>query len=454
MMTQPHYPFTPGSFWLEPPSDRQPALSSTQSCDVAVIGGGYTGMAAALALRQQGADVVLLEGEFCGAGASGRNAGHVTPTIGKDTITCLKTFGVERALQLVGFAEAAIDFLDGVIGRYGIDCDYVRHGNIIAGLHEAHRKPLQRSAELGATHGLQLHYLDDAAMRQRQIPPAFRFGVHEARGGVLHTGKYVAGLRTALLGSGVRVHEDSRVRRIERGPTLRFHTEDGVLSAGKALLATNAYTTSEFGLLKSKILPVRASLFVTRRLTDRELASLGWPNREGLYTAHELLENYRLTNDDRLLGGSKEIAYAYGSKLAEGYQPHSFALLETVFRERFPMLRAVPIETFWGGWIALTLDFLPIWGWLGAERNLAYYSGCNGHGIPQCTFMGDVMGRVLLGAASPWTALLTRRSFPLPPEPIRTATVKGLNWYYARRDRKIDAALRAGLSSAPSRGQP
>jgi glycine/D-amino acid oxidase-like deaminating enzyme len=189
---------------------------------------------------------------------------------------------------------------------------------------------------------------------------------------------------------------------------------------------------------------------VTRRLTDPELASLGWPNREGLYTAHELLENYRLTSDNRILGGSKEIHYAYGSKLAEGYQPRSFELLTTIFYERFPMLRHVPIETFWGGWIAMTPDFLPISGWLGAQENLAYYSGCNGHGIPQCTFMGDVMGRVLLGAPSRWTALLDRWKIPIPPEPIRTVAVKAINWYCARKDLRIDAELRLANSARSS----
>ncbi len=443
-MAETRYPFTEGSFWLEPPADRQAALAGRERCDIAVVGGGYTGLAAALRLKARGADVVLLESDFCGSGASGRAAGHVTPTIGKDTATCIKMFGVKRGLELVRFAERAIETFEDVLQRYAIECDYERTGNIIAGVHERHRAALVNSAAKAAELGLNLRFLDENEMRKRAIPQAFRFGVLESLGGIIDPGKYVIGLRAAAIAAGVRIHESSKVTRIEQGAVVRLSTAGGVLDAPKVLLAANAYAPSAFGLLKGRILPVRDSLFATRPLTERELAGIGWTGREGIYTAHEVLEGYRLTADNRIVGGSKHINYAYGSKLAPGYQPETFEIVERAFRERFPTLGAVSIETFWGGWIAMTLDFLPVWGWLGSHKNLAYYAGCNGHGIPQCTMMGQAMADELLGEPSQWTRLLKRIPIPLPPEPLRIAVFHGINGYLERIDRRVDQELREG----------
>jgi gamma-glutamylputrescine oxidase len=444
-MTELAYPFTEGSFWLTPPAVRQAALEGQRRCDVAIIGGGYTGLSAALRLRERGVDVVLVEADFCGAGASGRNAGAVTPTIGKDAATCIKLFGAKRGMELVRFAEAAVDCFETVIARHAIDCDYSRTGNIIAGVHERHRAGLLASAAAADKYGLHLSFLDEAEMRRRRIPEAFRFGLLEGCGGTIDPGKYVLGLRKAAIEAGVRVHENSRVTRIEEGKTLVLHTQAGALQAPQVLLATNAYTTPGLGYLRHTTLPVRITQLVTRPLTPEELAGVGWGGREGIYTAHEVLENFRLTVDNRIIVGSKSINYAYGSKLAPGYQPALFALLETALRERLPMLRDVPIETFWGGWVSLTPDFLPVWGRLGPHKNISYYGGCNGHGIPQCTMMGAAMADMMMGEPSSHAELLRRFHIPLPPEPLRSAALHGVSALLSRIDSRVDRELRAGV---------
>nr|QQZ52061.1 FAD-binding oxidoreductase [Phenylobacterium glaciei] len=145
---------------------------------------GYLGLSAALRLRRAGCEVALLEQSFCGAGASGRNAGHLTPTIGKDVYTCLRQWGVERGLALAAFAEAAVDATEARIAALNIDCDYVGNGNIVAGLHPAHRKPLEAAAAAMSAAGLPTSFLEDRDLRARGLPRAFRFGLLERRGDI------------------------------------------------------------------------------------------------------------------------------------------------------------------------------------------------------------------------------------------------------------------------------
>ncbi|MCE9524113.1 MAG: FAD-binding oxidoreductase [Alphaproteobacteria bacterium] len=434
--------FEPLSPWLSIPTDLQPALAGAQRADVAIIGGGYTGLCAALRLKAQGVDVAILESEFCGAGASGRNAGHLTPTIGKDVPTALKLFGTDKAVALVRFAEEGVAFVEQLMKTHAIECDYEPTGNITAGVHPSHRAPLVKAADAAQALGIKTPFLDEDHMGQRGLPRAFRFGVMESCGGILDPGKYVMGLRRAALSAGVRIYERTRVGEIEEGAKVRLKTQAGALSADSLLIATNAYTVPELGRLWSKIIPVRVSLFMTKPLTGAQLAQLGWLKREGIYTAHEILENYRFTNDNRILGGSKTIAYKYGSGLADGDQPAAFKLLGDAFYDRFPMLKNVEIDVFWGGWVAVTLDYLPVAGTLGRRGNIHYSVGCNGHGIAQFSMMGAAAGDAVLG--KPWEELevLQRRFTPFPPEPFRWVVGKALQVYLESVDRKIDNELR------------
>jgi gamma-glutamylputrescine oxidase len=443
------FPFNSGSFWIDRPPERRAPLDGSIRCDVAIVGGGYIGLNAALRLREAGIDVVLLEADFCGAGASGRAAGHIGSTIGKDIFTCLKTFGPKKGLELARLGDAAVDAFNARVAALGIDCDYVQSGNAVCGVHASQHDALKRSVDLAISHGLNFDYLDEQAMRARGLPDAFKFGALETRGGIMNPGKFVLGLRNAALAAGVRIFETSAVRRIGRGAVVELATDSGTVRADKVLLAVNAYGPERLGLFKSRVLPVRDSLFVTRPLTDKERAALGWSGQEGVYTAHESLESYRWTADGRIVGGSKEVTYAFGSRLDQAYDPRIFQGLEATFRDRFPQLAQVEIAQWWGGWIAMTLDFLPSWGRLGGAGEVYFYAGCNGHGIPQGVLMGGAMADLLLGVRSPHLALLKRFETPLPPEPLRWAVFNLINQSLLAKDRRIDAMVRATGASPP-----
>jgi glycine/D-amino acid oxidase-like deaminating enzyme len=438
-------PFTEDSFWLERPTDLAAPLAGEQRCDVAIVGGGITGLSAALRLAERGVDAALVEADFCGSGASGRNAGHITPTIGKDIVTVIRQAGKERGARLIRFAEHAVEHWERTIERHAIDCDYRRTGNVVAGVHGRHREPLQRSAALAAELGVRAAFLDEAEMQRRELPPAFRFGVLESCGGHMHPGKYALGLRRAARAAGIRVYEQSPARELLLRGEPSLTTEHGSLRARKLLLCTNAYTPPAFGLLKSKIVPARVHQFITRPLTPAELASLGWSGREAIYTAHEILENYRITADGRVVGGSKDVNIAFGNRLPAAYQAGTFALIERAFRERFPTLRDVPIDKVWGGWIALTFDYLPVRGTL-AGGNTLYYTGCNGHGVPTCTLMGSLLADEALGETSQLARAIDRFVVPWPPEPLRWLAGRALLAYLRGVDRRVDASLRRGAS--------
>lgn len=436
------YPYEEIGPWVRPPSDLQPSLAANLETDVVVIGGGYTGLCTALALRESGADVAIVEADFAGSGASGRNAGHLTPTIGKDIPTLLRMFGRERAESLVAFADHAVAHTEEILRRYEIDCDYTANGNVMAGVHPKQERGLRNAAEAARSFGAEVHFAEGNELRERGLPPAFLFGAFEERGGVLDPGRYVTGLRRAALEAGVRLFEDSPLTSLEPGPRIVVRTPGGSVRAPQAVLATNAYTTGT-GLKTRTVAPLRVSLFESDVLSASDLERLDWRGREGVYTAHEVLESFRMTARNTIVGGSKVVRYAYGSALAPGYAPDAFDTVESAFRARFPELRDLGVARFWSGWIGLTPDFLPALGVEGTHENLFYGLGYCGHGVAQATLMGTMLAERMQGREPEREAALRRRLWSWPPEPLRWAAANLIQGALTALDRRTDRQIRS-----------
>lgn len=429
--------------YLEPPADRTGPLEGDLDADVAIVGAGYTGLSTALALRSAGVDAVVLEADFAGAGASGRNAGHLTPTIGKDLPTLLRLFGRERAGALARFADAAVAHTERVIEKQAIDCDYRASGNFLAAVHPKQKAKLARAAEVGAELGGHVRFVDEGEMRERGMPPAFLCGVLEESGGTLDPGRYVRGLRRAALAAGVRLFEGTPAQGIEEGPRVRLRTPRGAVRADRVVIATNGYTP-QLGWRPRAVVPLACSLFETEPLGETDRAALGWPGGEGIYTAHEVLESYRLSAKGSLVGGVKTVRYGYGSTLVPADDPRSFATIEAALRERFPALEHVPVRHFWSGWMGYALDFLPLLGVSGAHRNVHHGIGFAGHGVAQATLMGDLLAEQLQGRTHPLAKALARRTFSWPPEPLRWLAFQGLNRAFEAMDARTDRQIRRG----------
>jgi glycine/D-amino acid oxidase-like deaminating enzyme len=414
-------------------------LSGDVDADVAVVGAGFTGLSAAIALRAAGHSVVVLEQAHVGFGASGRNAGHLTPVIGKDLPT-LATLFRKRARPLVALVERAVEHVEQTIATHGIDCAYEPVGNVLAAVHPKQHGMLDKAARAADAVGLASELLEPAAMRARDLPAAFTRGLLMKRGGILHPGRYVRGLRRIAEQAQALVFERTPVVRIEEGSPATLVTPAGRVRARTVVLGTNAWTPS-LGWLRGTIARLYTYLFATAPLAEADRAAIGWRGREGIYTAHEMLESYRFTDDHRIVGGAKTVRYGFdGRALAD--DPATFAFIEAAFRDRFPALRHVPVTHFWGGPIAFALDFLPAVGVTGTYRNVYYSVGYAGHGIAMGSYAGTMIADLLLGRDGPGSALWGHRKVPMPPEPFRWLVARGLVGAFGAIDRRVDRLLR------------
>jgi len=441
------------SLWLDPPPKPGKPLEGDLDCDCVVIGAGYTGLSAAIALAEQGADVAVLERDYAGFGASGRNAGHLTPTIGKDLPTLLRLYGREAGGALVRLAEQAVEHVEATLASRGIECDYVDAGNVLAGIHPGQTQTLERAARAARELGGAMRLLSPDEIDQRGLPAHVACGYLEERGGTLDPGKYVRGLRQAALDAGARLYERTRVSSIADDGRVRVETPLGRVSAEHCVLATNAFTP-ELGLMRSRITPLRVSLFATEPLTDEARAAVGWPGREGIYTAHEILESYRLTADGRIVGGSRQIGYASGGRILPDQDEAVFAKLEGMFRSRFPELGDVAIERYWSGPIAISLDFLPSIGRIGKRRRIVYSLGYAGHGIGMASHLGTLATGMVLRGDPPPAAIADRRRIPLPPEPIRSLLARGIISTLEAIDRRHDRRAQPRRSASVDPASP
>ena len=432
-------PSVAGSLWMEGVGPTASPLTGDVQADVAIVGAGFTGLSAAIALRAAGHSVVVLERAHVGFGASGRNAGHLTPVIGKDLPTLASLFR-KRARPLVELVELAVQHVEQTIATHAIDCAYEPVGNLLAAVHPKQYGMLDKAAKAADAVGLASEMLEPAAMRERDLPAAFTRGLLMRRGGILHPGRYVQGLRRIAEQAQALVFERTPVVRIEEGSPAVLVTAAGRVRARTVVLATNAYTPA-LGWLRGTIARFHVYLFATAPLTEADRAAIGWRGREGIYTAHEMLESYRLTDDHRIVGGAKTVRYGFdGRALAD--DPATFAFIEAAFRDRFPALRHVPVTHFWGGPIAFALDFLPAVGVTGAYRNVYYSVGYAGHGIAMGSYAGTMIADLLLGRDGPGRALWGHRKVPMPPEPLRWLVAKGLVGAFGAIDRRVDRLLR------------
>jgi glycine/D-amino acid oxidase-like deaminating enzyme len=422
----------------------QDPLVGELRADVVVVGGGITGLSSALRLREAGADVIVVERDFAGSGASGRNAGVLTGAIVQDLELTRFFLGEERMKARLRFADAGVESAERMMDRYKIDCDYNRAGHVMASVHPRQDVSLRTRVEETQKHGTLVSLLSEEEMRERRLPRAFTAAASDRQGGLFDPGKYVLGLRRAALEAGIRIFERSPVTELDEGARVVARTARGKTSADFVVLATNGYTPA-LPWRRRLVVPIRVSQFETAPLDDAQLGDLGWDGHEPIGTVHHVPENYGLTPGRTIVGGTKAVSYPWRSNTTEGYDRRVFRILEKTFRDRFPTLRAVPIVRFWSGWIGLTTDFNPVFGVDGQHQNIIYGLGYAGHGVAQATLMGSVIAERIQGREHPLEHAVRRRVRSWPPEPLRWLGANLIQAAFRLMDNRADrAALRAG----------
>lgn len=357
--------------------------------DVAVVGGGYTGLAAARVLARRGAEVTVLERHTIGWGASSRNGGFVLPGFKPDVEVLARKLGVLEARRLFDLSMEAVQGLEALVAEEAIDCDYTRCGTVILAARPGHVAGLERSRRfLRDQLGHETVVLSRAELGSEIGSVRYHGGLLDPLAGAVQPARLVQGLAAAAVRAGARLVEGVEVRGLERRRDgWAVATSAGLVVARDVLVATNGYTGPAVPALRRRVVPVGSYLVATAPL-DPALASRLVPRRRVLSDTKNLLYYFRLSPDGRMV---------FGGRAAFTPMPviRSAEILAHGMVEVFPELAGVPLEYAWGGQVAFTVDQMPHAGRL---DGIHYALGYGGHGVAMATWLGARMGDALAGA--------------------------------------------------------
>jgi len=365
-----------------------PSLDGDEQADVCVVGGGYTGLSAALHLRQKGYDVVLLEAERVGWGASGRNGGHVGTGQRADQASIEKWVGSEAAKGLWELSLEAVQKVCELIEAHQIDCE-LGTGNLHLAAKPSHVGVLQEEVEhLSSQYGYQkLAYLPPAAVAERTSAQGFYGGLLDEGCKHLHPLKYAVGLARAAAAAGVRIYEGTRGTPATDGRSGEVLTQNGCVKAKHVVLGCNAYLGKLIPRLAGNIMPINNFVIATAPLPSHLLPRI---NRDNLSMSDSLfvINYWKLSEDGRMIfGGGENYSSRFPHDIKAFVRPHMLNI--------YPELADTEIEYGWGGAVGITLNRMPDFGRIG-ER-LWYAQGFSGHGVPTATMAGHLLAEAIDG---------------------------------------------------------
>lgn len=405
----------PDSLWTAtaPPPPECPPLRGERRADVCVVGGGYTGLSAALHLAEAGADVVLLEAGEPGYGASGRNGGQVIPGLKIDPDEVERRWGRERGRRVVELAGGAADAVFDLVKRHGIACDAHQGGWIRAAHAEAGRRATAETARQWQRRGAPVDELDRRQVAELLGTDAYVGGLLYRRGGALQPLAYARGLARAAGRAGAAVHGQSPAVALRPdGRGWRVLTPAGAVRAEQVVIATNAYGDllgrGPWPALARSVIPVMSYMVATHPLPESVRRRL-LPGGQVVSDTRRLLRYFRLDPAGRLLMGGR-------GPFRESSDPGLYRTVMASVTQLFPDLGDPGWEFFWGGRVALTLDHVPHLHELAPGVHAAL--GYNGRGVAMATVMGRVLADRVQGAPAD--------ASPFPVTPLRTIPLHAL----------------------------
>jgi glycine/D-amino acid oxidase-like deaminating enzyme len=386
------------NYWLDTVSipTGDPSRPLPESIDVAVVGGGFTGLSAALALAKRGVSVAVLEAETFGWGASSRNGGMVLTGLKLPVPTLISRYGRGAVRRMYAASLAAIDCVEQIVREEKIDCNFSRCGHLQVACKQAHFDGYAESVALVArefNHKLRL--VPKAELRSEIGSDIYYGGIVDELSAGVNPARYVAGLALAAERAGAAMFGHTRVHKVEQessksGRRFRVHTSKGSLLAREVVLASGAYTAHATPALQRKVIPVGSYIIVTEVLPE-DLARELSPQSRMIYDSKHFLYYYRLTPDRRMLFGGRAAFFPENENTVR----QSAVILHRGMIDVYPQLRDAKVEYVWGGTLDFTFDVM----WHAGKIDDMYYAvGYAGHGVAIGSYFGTQIAGIICGA--------------------------------------------------------
>jgi glycine/D-amino acid oxidase-like deaminating enzyme len=420
--------------WLDNPYETGPVLWGDQEADVAIVGGGFTGMAAAYFIKKRfpGKRVIVLEAEHIGFGSSGRNCGGVAGNMGHNYSNLRKKFGTEKMTQMQRLMIQCVELVEQLIAEHNIECDYVRAGRLMVAETNAQARRLEEEAKDCEQAKAPFTWFDRTAARGEFGCLDLKAAVRYPNEGVMDPVKFLRGMKRTVESLGVEVYEHSRCLQMIPGKPdssrVQIYTNGGRIIADEAVLATNAFV-DPLKFLEFKVLPLYVYVMTTEPLSKSQVEAFRHPGGRGnVFGATNLYWARNLTADDRLVFNENEVFSYYDNEKDYSFRRGSFQRQYDLMVRKFPFLKGIRMSHAWGGLIGITLDFLPFMGRTGIHGNIYYSAGYNGCGLAPAQLAGKIIAAMMAGEKSDLTdnALIDRKAFYVPSNSLMYA---GINAY-------------------------
>lgn len=428
------------SYWLSVDSyETGPALEGDTRADVAIVGGGFTGLWTAYHLLKAdpGMTIVVLEANAVGYGASGRNGGFAMPLIHRSLSELADALGTQQAKQLHQAAEESVRAIGQVCETEGIDADLQPNGLLTVSNNPLQDGIIRREVETAERLGLSgVRFLEKDQIQTAIHSETFRCAMREETCTLMNPARLVRGLKRAVIEAGGRVYEQTPMMGLEEtGANVVVTTPRGKITAERALLAGNAYS-AHIPELQRYVMPFYSYILLTEPLTDEQWSRIGWTGREGMEDRRAFLHYFRPTIDGRLLWAGRDAPYCpNGPDPKYDRDDRVFKRLAETLAWTFPQLHDAKIEYRWGGPIGVSGEFMPLVGWLKGGR-VAYAFAYNGHGVAISKLAATAVRDLLLerDTANTQLAIVNRKPAHLGPRFLRDPLVRAATKYQIRRD--------------------
>jgi glycine/D-amino acid oxidase-like deaminating enzyme len=442
-------PIEKASYWLatRPPHDAV-RLAGDVHADIAIIGGGFTGLWTAVRLKELApeARIVLLEQAVLGYGGSGRNAGQVSGCLDHSHQKAIAHFGRDEAKRMAAVGLQNLDDIGAFFRQHNRDCDFARTGQLFVALTPAQVDDARESVAAATDLGIAgARVLSGDETRAELNSPLYLGGAIDPTWGIVNPIKAVDHLRDIATQQGVQIFEQTPVTALEaRHSPVRVKTATGTVSADKVILAANAYSHHLVPRLLRRYIPLYDYVLVSEPLTPAQHAAIGWRNRQAVVDGRTFFNYYRLTADNRILWGTSEAQYYPRNRVAAecDYSEVHFTALRESFARHFPQIAELKFPYAWGGPIASTTRLTPFFGTLAGGR-IHYGLGYTGLGVANSHLAGKILAHQVLGKPSPLLdlAIVRQPPLPYPPEPIRSWAVNIIT----RSLRRVDTGQKPNL---------